>query len=490
MEAQQPKLSKAEARRLLWEQSNLSWKLDPSQKLLRELFYNSPEKINTWLLARRSGKSYTLCALSIEACLKTPKQIVKFAAPTKKQVSTFIQPLMDKILEDCPTDLKPEWNKTDATYYFLNGSQIHLAGTDSNNAEKLRGNDADIAIVDEAGSCSNLKYIIQSILIPLTLITKGKIILASTPPPDQEHDFYIYIEASEKNGSLVLKTIYDNPRLTKKDIEEAIRDIGGIDSDDCQREYFCKIIKDSKLSVIPEFTEELAVQIVKEWPRPPFFNSYVAMDLGMVDLTVILLAYFDYRANKLIIEDELVYDEKDFSVEKLCLDLKEKEHKHWMNLLTNELQKPDQRVSDINYMVIKEISIQSSKLGYPINFANAQKDDKALAINNLRIMLNSKKIIIHPRCKTLITHLKYVKWGKGQKKHEFARSSDNGHYDAVDACVYLSRAINWQKNPYPANYQMDTKNMFHPEGQPRNQTSSFNRSQIDVFKKIFGAKKL
>jgi hypothetical protein len=254
--SQQPKIDPKIIRETLWRRGNLSWLLDINQKELYELYYNTKHRVQTWLLARRSGKSYALCVLAIETCLRKNGAIVKFLAPTRVQVNLIIRPLMRKILETCPDDLKPDYRAKDNIFYFPNGSEIQLSGTDGGSAERLRGGDSDLAIVDEAGSCSDLAYCIRDILLPTTLITKGKILLASTPPEDIEHDFIRYIEEADARGSLVVKTIEDNPRIDKKEKEDLIMELGGINSDATQRELFCKIIKSSVRTVIPEFTED------------------------------------------------------------------------------------------------------------------------------------------------------------------------------------------------------------------------------------------
>lgn len=478
------KLTKQEAIAELYRRGDLSWKLDANQKSMREMFYNSKEKINVWLLSRRSGKSFALIVLSIEFCLKNPKSIINYLAPTKLQLSALTRPLIDKILEDCPDQYKPIFNKHSYTYTFYNGSELRLAGADAGHAEKLRGMDSHAAFIDEAGSVDGLDYIVKSILLPTTLITKGKIILASTPPKEAEHDFISYIESCEAKGTLVKKTVYDNPRLTKADIEEMTVELGGEHTDAFRREMLCELLKDSTTSVIPEFTEALEKQIVKEWPRPPFFDCYEAMDLGYSDLTVVLFSYYDFRANKVIIEDELVMDfsQEENNLPKLIKGIKEKEEALWYNPISGEVKKPFMRVSDINPLVTQEIARASNG---ELTFFNADKGDKDAALHTLRVMLASKKIIIHPRCKTLIRHLKNVKW-KNASKTSFARSNENFHYDACDACIYLVRSISYGKNPYPSTYDLTMKDLYIA-----NPGSILSRSnnQIESFKKIFNIRR-
>jgi len=473
------KVNKKEIIDELWRRGNLKWKLDESQKILYDLFHKSGFKSMVWLLSRRSGKSFALTVLALEVCLRNPNTIIKFLSPTKTQVNNNLRPLIRDIMEDCPEDLKPEFRTKDYIYFFPNGSEIQLAGTDKGHAEKLRGGDAHLVVIDEAGTCSNLNYIYKSILLPTTLITQAKIILASTPPEESDHEFLEFIEKAENNGSLVKKTIYDNPRLTKEMIDELIDEAGGVDTEEFRRECLCEIIKNSETSVIPEFTEQLKNEITKEWQTPPFYDSYVSMDIGFKDLTVVLFGYYDFKMGKLIIQDELVRNGQNLHLPELANDIIKKEEELWTNPLTNETKSPYIRVSDIDYIVMNELKRHSN---YKLHFTAADKKESDAAINNLRVLLGNKRIIINPKCETLLRHLKHVRW-KNQNSNQFARSSDDGHYDAVDALKYMVRHVQFNKNPYPHNYGMNMTDLHihNPSG--------FNGlSPLDVYKKIFNIK--
>jgi len=481
---EQIKHSRQEIIEELWRRGVLSFKLDKNQKDLYRLFHESSHRILTWLLARRSGKSYSLCILAIEQCIKKPKSIIKYVSPTKLQVNTYLRPLMEEILKDCPDDLKPSFKKNEYIYYFPNGSEIQLAGSESGHAEKLRGGSSHIAIIDEAGDVTDLDNIIKSILLPTTLTTKGKIIIAGTPPKSEDHNFVKIIEEAEVKGSLIKRTVYDNPRIAPEDLEDIIKETGGINTEQFRREYLCEIVKDETISVIPEFTQDVEKALVKEWKKPPFYDCYEAMDIGFKDLTVILFGYYDFKADKVIIEDELIIDFKiqDNNLPKLVEGVKKKENELWFNKLTNELKKPLLRVSDTNYIVIQEIQRASNN---EIIFQATKKDDKEAAINKLRVLIAAGKLIINPRCTTLIRHLKNVKWKSLNDKSTFARSPDNGHYDAVDALIYFVRSISYTRNPYPAHYGINTKDIYI------NNPDKFNSPQnmAEVFQKIFNVKK-
>lgn len=478
----QTKLSKQQAINELWSRGVLFYKLDAVQKELYNSFYTDNHKTRVWLMARRSGKSFLLLVLAIEQCLRSKNSIVKYVAQSKLQVNNIIRPIMRKILEDCPTELQPDYNSKDYTYYFKNGSEIQMSGTDNGHAEKLRGGDSHIFIVDEAGSCDDLKNIIKSILLPTTLTTRGKGILAGTPPKDSEHEFLEFLEQAELRGTLTKKTIFDNKRITKEQLDELIAEVGGLHTEEARRELLCEIIRDSTTSVIPEFTEDLAKKITKDWPKPPHYDAYEGMDLGGRDLTVVLFGYYDFRADKIIIEDEIVMDfrEHDSNIKTLTKRILEKESILWTNILTNEQVQPT-RYSDINYIVTNEIRQYSHN---KINFLTTKKDEKIAALNNLRSLLISEKIIINPKCTTLLRHLKNVKWEKTRTL--FARSADDGHYDAVDALLYLVRNVNTKKNPYPAGYSM---NLRKEDAFVLNKDRYGSNDQLSIYKKLFNFKR-
>lgn len=434
------------------------------------------------LVTHNSGKTYSLCVLAIEYCLKNPKSIIKYVAPTKMQVEKFIRPIITQILETCPDDIKPEYRGKDNIYFFSNGSEIQLCGAEKGNIDSIRGGFSHIAIVDEAQDFSDLKYAINSVLLPTTLTTRGKILISGTPPEDSEHDFIHFIEMCQARGTLIKRTIYDNPRLSKQDIDELIEAMNGEHTESFRRECMCEIVKSKTKSVVPEFTEEKALELVKDWKRPTHFNAYVGMDIGGRDWTVILFAYFDFKADKLIFEDELVYKDNNMYTPTVARDIEEKEAALWTNILTHEQIKPKKRVSDHNLIFINDIKKHSN---YKIIFENADKKDKAASINFLRVLINNNKIVISPKCTTLIEHLKNVKWLNPNSSTEFARCPLGSHYDAVDAALYLTRAVDFRLNPYPKDYNSPLKeeDAFY--------IPSYNDNKIEkenVYKQIMGLK--
>jgi hypothetical protein len=466
----------------LYRRGNLLWKCHAVQKEMYNIYYNAePNSTLVWLLSRQSGKSTLISILAIEHALRKPHSIIKILTDTKVHAKNIYDKIFQEVLSDCPADLKPEFLKAQYLYEFPNGSQIQLAGSDSGHFEKLRGQKSVAVFVDEAGFCNELNNIVKDVLLPTTTHTGGKIVLASTPPENYDHDLINFIDQAKYHNYLTVKTIDENPLMTPEKIARFEREMGGRDSERFKREYLCMLIKNTETSVLPEFTEELAKELVKEWPTPPHRDCYVSMDLGGKDLTFVVFGYFDFRANKIIIEDELVMDmrKKDNNIKTLMNNILDKELALWKDPYTLDPIKPYVRVSDINPIVTKEIYTLSDGR---INFMNPNKTDKIGAIHDLRVLLQAKRIIIHPRCANLVRHLENVRWTNSRSKTDFARSADDGHYDGVDALIYFIKSIVYSRNPYPSNFDF-------PQGDvmvnPR-----FRGSNFEVYRKIFNLNNL
>jgi hypothetical protein len=254
----------------------------------------------------------------------------------------------------------------------------------------------------------------------------------------------------------------------------------GEKDDDFRRECLNEIIMSGINSIIPEFNDETEGEIVTEWKRPPFCDKYVSMDIGFKDLTVVLFAYYDFINGVTVIEDELVMNGIEMTTEVLADAIKKKERELWTDPVTKEQADPYIRISDNNLIVINDLQ----RL-HGLTFIATQKDNKEAQVNNLRMEISNFRIYINPRCKTLVRHLKYASWNK--QRTGFARSPDAGHYDAVDALIYLVRNIQKSHNPYPKGYNLS---MLGPASSLFLSPSySENNSDYGDFKNLFIRKK-
>ena len=306
----------------------LSWMLKPEQKEIYDLILATEANQFVLNCSRRLGKSYLMCIIAEEFCRQVPGALVKYAAPSKKQVREIIRPIFNKLLFRCPHHLKPWWNTLDSCFFYPNGSKISIVGCDKGNIDSLRGESMDLGLIDEAGMIDeDLNYVVKDVLKPQTLTVErihplsAKIIMGSTPPRTPAHPFVQYIAEAEASNlnNYAHRTIYDNSMIDEKTILEYAKDSGCTVrggkitrySTTFRREYLAEVVTEETSSIIPEFTSEKQQEIIKEWPRPAYFDAYVSMDVGLIDLTFIIFGYYDFLKAKLIIEDEIVMNYRD-----------------------------------------------------------------------------------------------------------------------------------------------------------------------------------
>jgi hypothetical protein len=457
-------LTKEQAIDKLWRAGNLEWKLKGIQKEMRKSVYESKGKKTTFLISRRSGKSFTMCILAVEQCIRVPNSVVKVLFPKKKDAKTVARDQMKTILDDCPADIKPEWMEADKLFVFPNGSEIQMAGTDSGSAESVRGSRCHLAILDEAGfmDYNEFSYIVQSIIMPTLLTTKGKMILASTPSKEPDHPFMTdYVLPARKEGTLIEYDIYSNPMITEKDIEEIASEYpGGRDDPAFLREFMlqCEVVSDD--FIVPEFNESIKKDIVGERKaKPSYYDYYVSGDPAATDLTHILFGYYDYLGAKLVIADEVVLGGPGemITTQDIADGIRRKEKINFSNPLTHETYEPYMRVMDYN----NKILMFDLDKEHGLKFIPTAKDNKDAQINKLRLMIRQGKIEISPKCQNLIYQLQAGRWKKTKegKVTGFERLKgikDQGlrpnHCDGVDALLYMIRNVDFNKNPYPAGY--------------------------------------
>lgn len=433
-----------QAREILWRKGKVTdFLLDSNQKILRDQIKSTKRKTHVALFSRQSGKSYGALGIGVEELLSRKNITICYVAPRLKQAKKIVKSTFDEIFKSCPQDIKPKFDRDSSTYIFPSTkSKLELYGFNAEEIESARGPKAHMIIVDECGFMNDLKYGLKSVLYPKLNSTKGSMVLISTLPRSQGHEFWSIVKEAEYKETLINRNIYQCPRYSKEDIDGFAEEVGGYDSVDFKREYLNIMITDEEYAVIPEANEETLERIVKQYNRPSYYDCYVSMDIGVKDLTGVLYAYYDFITGKIVIEDEATFKGKSFTTANLAASIKKTEESLW------SLKKPFLRVSDNNNLIL----LNDLSIDYGITFIPTAKDNKHAWLNQIRILIAEERIIINPKCKQLIFHLKNATWNKS--KSDYERSLDGGHYDLIDALAYLIRNIAFTRNPYPKGYGM------------------------------------
>lgn len=471
-----------QARHVCWRAGDLSYALHAVQLRGRALVHDATSRNVrrvVWNWGRRLGKSHAAIVLALETALRTPGARIPYAAPTQKMVEEFVHPIFTELADQAPADVRPalvsgEWRMPDERRIIPVGCE------DRKKADRLRGPKAHACIVDEAGFVPILDYVVKDVLRPQLLTTKGWMLIASTPPDTPAHPFIAMMAEAEARGAYMHASVRESPLISPDEIDLYCEELGGPTSSRWLREGEARIVVDEGRAVLPEW-QGLEGSLVGEVERAPYFTAYVAADSGYLDLTVVLFGWWDFLNKRLVVEDEIVLSRTRSDVIQRAVG--EKERALWPG------QQPYRRVVDASLQTIADMRglqvhdrHRRDAEGHPTPHLEDDaalwtlplKDDKEAAINALRVGLVRGELVVHPRCKVTIAHCRHAVWNTART--EFARSGEEGvgHFDALDALLYLWRSVNRTKNPFPsAASQMDAGNQHVYGGPPKKSGSGW-----------------
>lgn len=462
---------------------------------------------------RQVGKTYCVDLVKVEDCIRQPGSRHLIASAEEVNLKEFVIPNIDSIIADAPEHLRPKFMSghkgLKAAYWFPNGSVLKLVGIDKN-PDGLRGPKLHGAVISEAAFVKKLKKTIGSVLYPQFQRTPlSTLILESSAPDNPEHEFdTLFKPDCEARGAYVFMTIDDNTAMSQEEKDEFVEAARAIDPDDAEREYYGKRVRNRLRVIVPEFDmptrERPITKHVQEFERPPYAIGLSSMDPGMRDLFALLWGYWDAARAQLMIErdwaernagtsavaevirrtetglygdaSELlgeeawylintarnapqwverdgllvqkpqVFDASQYMLKRRGFGLKKPTGFCWWD--GKEFRgNPLFRVSDTESRLIGDLNLE-----YGIAVIKTAKDDKEAALYALRSAFRSEKIVIHPRCIKLIKHLNAARWNETRLDYE--RTEEHGHYDLLDALVYLWRITQAVRaeNPSPPEY--------------------------------------
>ncbi len=484
-----------------WHRGDLTFKLHAAQKVINDTYNAVTRQLFVGNCSRQFGKTYWAVTKAIECALSKPNAQIRYAAAFQSDLVNFVIPAFEEIMKDCPPELLGKYKIAGNKFVFPNGSTIVLVGLDKN-PNSLRGNTLDLIIIDECGFVGNLDYVYKSVIIPSTTHRpEAKVILISTPPSTPAHAFLDYAQKAMEENAYKMFTIFENPRLDAAQMLHLMLETGCIIPDQVaaidiingiiqtkvvdfpnewelsttfRREYLCEFITDDNLAIIPEWKDKFIEDYAKT-ELYSFWHKYVGMDLGTKDFTACIFGYYDFRNAKLIIEDEFKMNGPTMNTELLVGAVKTKEKELWGET------PPFRRISDNNNLHL----LQDMSSIHNVHFLATNKDTLEAMINEVRLMVQSGRIIINPKCKQLIGCLKFGVWDT--KRKGFARSPTYGHFDALAALIYLVRNLALSSNPIPKDYGYENHRSWL--GNVKQQTGTTENAQTIKKALLGGIKK-
>lgn len=442
-----------------------------------DIFEQSLHKLTVVNASRRWGKSTVALLYAIIFGLQNPDSQIKIATKTQKSLKKTFNPILRILLKDMPKGMI-RWSNKDDCWQMSNGSQIHMHGTDMQRHEGLRGQRCDLGIVDEAAFCSDLRYIVKSILLPQTNTCGGRIILLSTPEQkatQSGEEFKEFCTAAKIRGAYFTKDIYSNTSFTPELIAE-IRDedCGGADSIEWLVEYLCQFKIDPEKAVVREWKSDKFVLPDDFDPEDdPFFrfwHKHTVLDLGVKrDFTFGLNFYYDFKQATCIVLNEFYI--RNSTTPEIARMLKESEVESFGS---HPIQR---RICDSDNPQLVNDFVHLHKIG----IGAVEKTSLEAMVNTLRVMVGAGQVLVHPRCEMLIATLEYATWANseaGRLHKDWARTKELGHMDALAALVYGVRSIAKNTNPVPTTYGINLANTLIQNSN----SDSHNKKQ---FKKAF-----
>src|SRR5262245_60251393 len=481
---------RAAMRSACWKAGDLTYALHSGQlearKLMRRVHTHALETMGALKrmllnIARRWGKSKWFVVESLEVMLALPGARVPYAASTSESVADFIEPHVRGLAADAPEWLAPreylgEWvipasdSKLHRGYrvpvdrgtpqWREHDSRLVLKGCeDRKKANRLRGPEAHLCILDEAGFIDILEYVV-SVLAPQLSTTDGMMLMGSSAPESVGHEFWTYADEAQARGAYMHATVYDAPHLTERQIASFAAEVGGEDSVSWQREGLSERVTDPRSAVFPEWVEAehrakkdpKAVPVVGEIEAPAFYDTYVVGDLGFSDLTIVLFAYYHFELAKLVIVDEVVCRRQTSDVIEASV------RKAYAARFGERV--PLVRALEGDALVVasvrkeERIARGEAVRGVPEDEQDEEPDPSRwnqiafvqmeAAVNAARLRIKRRGVLVHPRCSTLIAHLRGAIWN--EQRTEFVRvkptqTTEGHHFDGAAAFAYLVKKL-------------------------------------------------
>lgn len=443
-----------------WRIGRLRYQLEPEQCTVYDALHRAiPEEPFVVICHRGFGKTYIGCDWLLEGSRQEIDCNELVISSTLKKLRTIVKPAFESLLKDCPPVYLPHYDSQDSLYYFSQTNvRTHLLAAQGGHIENARGiHNVSRVLIDEAGFFGDeedsypLDHVIQNILLPMFIRTKSKprIVIMTTPPEIPNHPVKAYYDRARVVGCCEVRDIYHSDISVAKRDEMKRRMLAMPGGEIAwQREMECKWVVDASRQIIPEWRNEY-VQCVPRDQFFTFYHKYNALDTGVRDFTVNLYAHYDFRRGVLVVDDETVLKNEEVRTDILaaCIKQKEKEIGY---------ERVYRRIGDNSNLII----LQDLSGIHGLSFVPTTKDELFAMVNEVRLWINSRRLVVDPRCQHLIGCLENGIWDKAKK--EFARSQIYGHFDGLAALCYLIRNIDTVTNPIPANYglSVQTHNMI------------------------------
>ena len=384
------------------------------------------------ITSRRTGKTTMNAGLAVFECL-TPNSNIAYINLT---FSNAIEQLFEMVVNYADSigfqiNFK---SKSEGIIRFNNGSRIKLTGNSTNaEADKLRGFNCRLAIIDEIGHQRNIDYLVDEILVPQMADYEDSTLLLTGTPSRIPNHFSTRIFLGDNEYKKYHFTMLDNPFIPnpRKLIETEAADKGmGIDTPFIRREYFGEFVSDTEAIVFKDY------KTYKGKPDLADFNPIginIGGDYGYKDYNGIVTVIYNKEKALVLKEDKFNKANVSKIIEKML------SHYDYAVSLNNKYgwNVPIKIYADYNEeSITKELMIK-----YQVPAFNCYKYDKAYAIEKLAEMARTGKLLV-PENGLCADEMDKTLYDRDPKTDAIiSELSDDYHPDILMALLYASRRM-------------------------------------------------
>lgn len=433
-----------------------------------------PQSWTSLKVARQRGKTFTILTWILSRMARERGLSAVYLAQTGANAHAIVQSFFLTVERTLP----PEWGAVlrDESLQLANGSELTYFGTDNKQYRRRRGRNARIVALDECGFYDDLLEV-EQVYIPQLQTTGGVGVYLSSPPISPAHPFNERCRSAKSAGRYFHDTFWSNERI---DHEAVIRGecerlgltrAGLLESTAFRREFLAEDVTEETRAAVPAWTPEVAATQAVEIVRPEHYDGYVALDWGGYtgDPHAGLWGYWHFERNAVVIEHELELRGVDTST--MASRFKEAERVVWgadrfdgklrgakdfRNLppwllkaaIDGAPRQPYLRIGDSDEQLLGDLH---SLHGYTV--CPTKKDEKALAVDELNVLVRELRVFVNPRCARLLEQLFSTIWNKQRSAWE---RTPRDHGDLVDCLVYMIRNILRHRDPRPKPVFMST----------------------------------
>ncbi len=415
-------MAKRKANRIPWLSSSF-----PQQTA----FIQDPARLKAAICTRRAGKSYGMGEYAIRTCCEHPNSSVLLIGLTRESIKRiYIKDVLSVINQKYK--LGAEFNKSELSMSFPNGSVLYMAGADADESEMLKflGQKFRLVIIDESSMYSNidLRELVYAILKPAVADYRGTIALIGTPSNFTNSLFFDITTGKEPGWSTHTWTAYDNPHIRdawSEDIATMMQTQPGIEKTPRFRQHFLGEWYVDLSALVYKYAEDR--NAARSLPLDNVFHYVLGVDLGYEDSTAFVLGAYSFHDPNLYI----------VSVQK-----------ETKMLLTDVARVIQENLSkyEIGTVIIDgaaKQAVEELKQRYSLPLTCAEKAHKRDFIELMNTDFQIGHIKLLPGCEALSDEWALLIWDEKQRKAGNWVEHAGCQNHAADAALYMWR---WSYN--------------------------------------------